>query len=99
MNCAIVEAMLPQGVEVSTRHRSLAVREVRRKLTERRIGRCQVRAAPVPDHRVDEGVGLFGIRNVFGDLGTEIVGVGLRSVMAGRFGGDHRGQQLSLHAR
>ena len=47
---------------------------------------------------MDKGIGLFRRDELSGDLGTEVVGVGLGSVTAAPFGRDHGGQHLPLGA-
>lgn len=70
----------------------LIVRELGCELAQRAVGGRQRRGAPVADHGVDERIGVTRVGDRIGDLGPEVVGVGLGSVVAGELGGYDDGE-------
>ncbi len=82
MDGGVVEPVPPQLVQVTPRHFMLRVRELCCQPAERAIRGGKVGSVPIVGDRVNERVcRVFGVE-LIGDLGTEVVGVGQRSVAA-----------------
>jgi hypothetical protein len=79
---AVVEPMSAQRVQVGGRHLVLVARELGGEHTQRPIDRAERRASPIADDGVDVGVGLRRVGDQLPDLFTEVMRVGLRSVVA-----------------
>lgn len=98
MNGAIIEAQRAQGIQVGRPHAALLMGQPGGKFTQGAIHRRQRGLAPVTDDGMHERVGRVGIGVDMTDLDTEIVGVGLRSVVTAHLRGHNRRQHFALHA-
>ena len=58
------------------------MREFLRERAQRTISSVQRSGAPISHHRVHKGIGLFRVHYHRLDLGPEVMGVSLNSVMA-----------------
>ena len=96
----LAEAETAQGLQVALRHVVLGVGQLGCERAQAPVRLGQVGGLPIVDKPVQENVGLrWRTLQCFGDLFTEIVGMGLRSIGTGQFGRHHRGQHLPLHTR
>lgn len=95
----VVEALGAQQIEIGGGHLLLVMRKFDGMGTEGVIGRLQRRAAPIAHQRMDERISRFAGFKLIGNLSTEVVGVGLRSVTTVQFDSHHRGQHLALRTR
>ena len=96
MDGRVVEAVGAQPVKVCGRYLALAVRQLGGVLAQGSIGRSERGRPPVRDDGVDEPVGVRLVLILPGDLCTEVVCVGLNSIMAVEFGGHGHGEELAL---
>jgi hypothetical protein len=81
MNGYVIEGLGAQSVQIFGTHRGGSMREFGGILTQGHILRGEWSGAPVVYQSVHESVGLVAFLCGFSDLNTEIVRVGLRSVI------------------
>lgn len=79
---SIVEAVGAQHVQIRGRHLLLMMGEFDGVGTQSPVFLVHRSGTPIAHQRVDECVGGFAALKLVFDLGTEVVGVGLRSVAA-----------------
>jgi len=77
----VVEPVGAQRVEVRRAHFVLPAREFHGELAERAVDGTQASHPEIAHHRVDVGIPLRRVLEVPGDLGPEVVGVGLGSIV------------------
>lgn len=94
----VVEAMPAQFFEIFGGHLILMMREFGGEVTQRPVGLRQRCAAPVAGHRAYKLVRFVRVIDDLLDLFTEVVCVGLNSIVAIELGGGDRGQHFALHA-
>jgi hypothetical protein len=93
---SVIEPMPAKQVEVCRGHPLLIVSELGGQFTQGPIGGRQRCRSPVPGDGVDQGIRLL-VRQLPGDLVTEVVRVRLDSVVTVKLPGhDHR-EHLSLN--
>lgn len=97
MDRGVVEGVGPQALQIGGSHRLLLVGESGGKLTQRAVPGLEDRPTPIANHCVHEPVGRRGIGDGLRDLGPEVVGVCLDSVVTLELRGHDRGQQLTLY--
>ena len=92
MDRAVVEAVGAQSIQIGRRYAVLVVRELGGERAQRPVDLAERRGAPIADDGVDVGVSLRRITYELPDLFTEVMRVGLGSVVAAQLGRDDSGQ-------
>jgi len=98
MDRGVIKPLRSEPAQIGRRQLLLAMCQLRGEFAERLVRPGELRLAPVPGDRVHEAVGFLLRLDLLGDLGPDVVGVCLRSVVTVELGRDYRGQQLALGA-